>query len=85
MSPPRKLWKNYWNFSRKFLVETGQCTKFLMFQKQIFTKPSQDNFRGDILLLLLLLFISDTAGKHKQHEARSIVNTNTHTQKKEST
>ena len=23
MSPPRKLWKNYRNFSRKFLVETG--------------------------------------------------------------
>ena len=27
------------------------------------------------------LFILDTSGKHKQHEARSIVNTNTHTQK----
>ena len=48
--------------------------------------------RKDIFTPFLLiyyyycLFITDTSGKHKQHEARSIVNNkHTHTQKKEKT
>ena len=47
--------------------------------------------RKDIFTPFLLiyyyyyLFISDTSGKHKQHDARSIVNNkHTHTKKKES-